>query len=428
MAVPAIRAVVPVEQRVGGVGIQPSRIVDLRIGLGQLTHHAIGNAKRGGVDHIPIPQGQIGGTTVGEVGEVFHITLKAQSPAGDILALVCEHGHRAGHRAEQADQEYRQLDKTSHRVSDKAVGQQRTKSQHDGQYAGENPLPAHRARGTQPLVFHAACTGEFAELNIAVLPILAGRLHLVQVEYRAAHALRNDDEQVQQRIFRFAQSQLLRVGCLINGERQNHDGAGDACRILLALVGGNHLAQAHRRGLAHVDAAIHVRRPRIDGNGLLDGERQHGGGQLAVFIGLARRRIDHANQTGCGSRTDAGLVAPVFDAATVLRTPVAGDHSPDTPRAQRDAEHDADNPEHETSSGSESLLVEPALLLLIFVLFQVLEMIAGSLAGDALGFGGIERRDHIEVVAIVDVVGRERVAAVAVALGFRSALGVQPCP
>ena len=37
---------------------------------------------------------------------------------------------------------------------------------------------------------------------------------------------------------------------------------------------------------------------------------------LAVFIGLARRRIDHANQTGCGSRTDAGLVAPVFDAAT----------------------------------------------------------------------------------------------------------------
>ena len=127
------------------------------------------------------------------------------------------------------------------------------------------------------------------------------------------------------------------------------------------------------------------------GDGLLDGERQHGGGPLAVFIGLARRRIDHANQTGCGSRTDAGLVAPVFDAATVLRTPVAGDHSPDTPRAQRDAEHDADNPEHETSSGSESLLVEPALLLLIFVLFQVLEMIAGSLAGDALGFGGIER-------------------------------------
>ena len=55
-------------------------------------------------------------------------------------------------------------------------------------------------------------------------------------------------------------------------------------------------------------------------------------------------------------------------------------------------------------------------------------MIAGALAGDALGFGGIERRDHIEVVAIVDVVGRERVAAVAVALGFRSALGVQPCP
>ena len=74
------------------------------------------------------------------------------------------------------------------------------------------------------------------------------------------------------------------------------------------------------------------------------------------------------------------------------------------------------------------MLVEPALLLLIFVLFQVLEMIAGSLAGDVLGFGGIERRDHIEVVAIVDVVGRERVAAVAVALGFRSALGMQPCP
>ena len=32
VAVPAIRAVVPVEQRVGGVGIQPSRIADLRIG------------------------------------------------------------------------------------------------------------------------------------------------------------------------------------------------------------------------------------------------------------------------------------------------------------------------------------------------------------------------------------------------------------
>ena len=136
VAVPAIRAVVPVEQRVGGVGIQPSRVVDLRICFGQFTHHAIGNAKRGGVDHIPIPQGQIGGTPVGEVGEVFHITLKAQSPAGDILPLISEHGHRAGHRAEQSDQEYRQPDKTSHRVSDKAVGQQRTKSQHGGQYAG----------------------------------------------------------------------------------------------------------------------------------------------------------------------------------------------------------------------------------------------------------------------------------------------------
>ena len=55
-------------------------------------------------------------------------------------------------------------------------------------------------------------------------------------------------------------------------------------------------------------------------------------------------------------------------------------------------------------------------------------MVTGLGAGHIPGFAGVKGRDHVQIVARTDVVGRERVAAVRLPLGFGGAFGVQPCP
>ena len=71
-------AEVPIHQRVSGIAVQPVRVLDLRICLGQLPQRPFGHAHRRGIDQVLVPQRQIHGSTIGEVAEIRQIPAESQ--------------------------------------------------------------------------------------------------------------------------------------------------------------------------------------------------------------------------------------------------------------------------------------------------------------------------------------------------------------
>ena len=208
-----------------GVRVQPTRVAEFRIGLGQLLQHRVADAEGGRIDQITVPQGQIGHTAVGEVAEILQIPFQTDHLSGQPSALLGQPGAAHAAQHERRPEQQRAPQHQGHgQLLFGAAKQERGQRHGNAEDARRQRLSAHGARGAQQRELVGAGRVERLLQLVAVLIVLERRVHPFQVERRGPAAFGRGLQHAQRRLLGLAEIRRRNsAGC---DRRIERDGGG----------------------------------------------------------------------------------------------------------------------------------------------------------------------------------------------------------
>ena len=295
---------------------------------------------------------------------------------------------------------------------------------HSANARGKRSPTAYR-RGAQHGEFVVARIREFLLKLVAVLPIGEILVHLIQVEHRRADAFGRRHQQVERGLLARAQLQRLHV---VKYHGKYHHRTGFAHIAGSSGIIGDHPCNVSIVRLAHINAPIHGGRSRINSDCSTRSEREHGSRHFSARQRARMLVVDHMQQLRSAGRTHFRFVAPILDAAMILRTVEAAQREDDGDHTQDQSDHCNGDPCDQADARLFALLVAPLLFLLGFAFHNA--VFDGGISGalHATGHTNVEHGDHVNIVAGTNVVHGELQRPFITTFGGGRAFGVQPSP